>query len=70
MLDPDRQWVIDALEKDLLETNETPEELRAEAQRVRTEAAQAEWPMSRDGLSMYAANFELVAAERQAAEAA
>jgi hypothetical protein len=36
-LDPDHQWLTAALEKDMLESNQTPEELRAEAERVRGE---------------------------------
>ncbi len=61
------QWLTGALEKDLLETNQTSEELRAEAQRVRTEADQTDIDVIRDGLLMLAQNFELVAAERLAA---
>jgi len=65
------RWVVAALEKNLLETTQTAAELRAEAQRVRGEAAQAQ----RNGgsgkaLLMYADNVELVAAERKGAHAA
>jgi len=65
------QWVVDALEKNLLESTQTPAELRAEARRVRTEAAQAQGNGgSGKAFLMYADNMELVAAEREAAQAA
>jgi hypothetical protein len=61
-------WVVAALEKDLLETTHTPAELRADAERVRTEAAQAQANGgSGEAFLMYAANVELVAVERLAA---
>jgi hypothetical protein len=66
-LNPQDQWLIDGLEKELLETNQTPEELMAEAQRVRAEAAQRDIPVCREVLLMMAANYDLVAAERLAA---
>jgi hypothetical protein len=59
------QGLIDELEKDLLETNQTPEELMAEAQRVRAEVPQGDGEMHK-AFFMYAANLELVAAEREA----
>ena len=68
-VDEDHQWVLDALEKDLLETNQTPEELRAEAQRVRGEVPEGDGDIHK-AFFMYAANLELVAAEREAAQAA
>ena len=68
-LTDDHQWLATALEKDLLECNQTPEELRAEAQRVRAEAQDTDIAIHKAFL-MYAANLELVAAERQAAQAA
>lgn len=66
-LNPGDQRITDRLEQQILESNQSPEELRAEAQRVRAEAAQREFPASREALLMYAANLELVAAERLAA---
>jgi hypothetical protein len=63
------QWLTTALEKDLLECNQTPEELRAEAQRVRAEVPDGDAEIHK-AFFMYAANLELVAAERQAAQAA
>lgn len=63
------QWVVDALEKDLLETTQTPEELRAEAQRVRAEVPDGDAEIHK-AFFVYATNLELVAAERQAAQAA
>jgi hypothetical protein len=66
-LDDDHQWLTAALEKDLLETNQTPEELRAEARRVRAEAEQADMDCIREALLTMAANYEIVAAERLAA---
>ncbi len=66
-LDEDHQWLTAALEKDLLESNQTPEELRAEAQRVRAEAEQADVEVVREALLTLAANFESVAADRLAA---
>jgi hypothetical protein len=68
-LEPDHQWVTAALEKEMLESSQTPEELRAEAQRIRAEAQKREI-VDRKPMLMYAANLELVAAERQAAQAA
>jgi hypothetical protein len=66
-LKPEDQWLTTALEKQLLESNQTAEELRAEARRLRAEAAQRELKASRDALLAAAANYELVAAERLAA---
>ncbi len=63
-LDPDHQWLTAALEKDLLESDQTPEELLAEARRVRAEAAQREFKASSQALLMMATNYEIVAAER------
>jgi len=57
------------LEKQILESNQTPEELRAEAQRVRAEVPDGDAEIHK-GMLMYATNLELVAAERQAAQAA
>jgi hypothetical protein len=66
-LNPEDQWLIDGLEKELLETNQTPEELRAEARRVRAEAEQTDIKAYREVSLMMAANYELLAAERLAA---
>jgi hypothetical protein len=66
-LNPEDQWLIDGLEKAILESNQTPEEMRAEAARIRAEAAQREFKASREALLMAAANYELVAAQRLAA---
>jgi len=66
-LDPDHQWLTAALEKSMLESNQTPEELRAEAQRVRTEAEHADMDVIREALLTVAANFESVAVGRLAA---
>jgi hypothetical protein len=66
-LNPQDQWLIDGLEKDLLETNQTPEELMAEAQRLRDQAAETDIKAYREADLALAANYELVAAERLAA---
>jgi hypothetical protein len=66
-LNPEDQWLIDGLEKDLLETDQTPEELMAEAQRLRAMAAETDIKAYREADLMAATNFELVAAERLAA---
>jgi hypothetical protein len=66
-LNPEDQWLTAALEKDLLETNQTPEELRAEARRLRAEAEQRDIKVCREALLTMAANYEMVAAERLAA---
>jgi hypothetical protein len=66
-LDDDHQWLTAALEKQILESNQTPEELRAEAVRLRGEAEQRDIKACREALLTLAANFELVAAERLAA---
>jgi hypothetical protein len=68
-LTEDRQWLTTALEKDLLESNQTPDELREEARRVRAEVPDGDAEIHK-AFFMYAANLELVAAERQAAQAA
>ena len=64
MLDDDHQWLTAALEQQMLESNQTPEELQAEARRVRAEAEQADMNVIREGLLTLATNFELVAADR------
>lgn len=61
------QWLIDGLEKAILESNQTPEELMAEAQRLRAQAAETDIKAYRRVDLMMAANYELVAAERLAA---
>jgi hypothetical protein len=61
------QWVTEALEKELLESNQTPEELMAEARRLRAQAAETDIKAYREADLMAAANFELVAAQRLAA---
>ena len=61
------EWVTEALEKDLLEGNDTPEELMAEAQRLRAMAAETDIEAYRRADLMAAANYEIVAAERLAA---
>lgn len=66
-LNPEDQWLIDGLEKELLESSQTPEELRAEARRVRAEAEQTDIKAYREVSLMMAANYELIAAERLAA---
>jgi hypothetical protein len=66
-LNPQDQWLIDGLEKSILESNQTPEEMRAEAARLRAEAEQREFKASREALLTLAANYETVAAERLAA---
>jgi hypothetical protein len=66
-LDDDHQWLTTALEQEMLESNQTPEELQAEARRVRAEAEETDIKAVREGLLTLAANFELVAAERLAA---
>jgi hypothetical protein len=66
-LDDDHQWLTGALEQDMLASSQTPEELQAEARRVRAEAQETDIKVVREGLLTLAANFELVAAERLAA---
>lgn len=66
-LDDDHQWLTAALEKQLLESNQTPEELQAEAQRLRAEAEQTDIAPYREVCLTMAANYEIVAAERLAA---
>jgi len=66
-LNPQDQWLIDGLEKSILESKQTPEEMRAEAARLRAEAEQREFKASREALLTLAANYETVAAERLAA---
>lgn len=67
-LTDDRQWLTAALEKELLETDQTPEELTAEAQMVRGWAAEVEANGGdAKAFLMMAANIELVAAQRLAA---
>jgi hypothetical protein len=66
-LNPEDQWLTAALEKELLDSNQTPEELRAEARRLRAEAQQTDIKPYREVCLTMAANYELVAAERLAA---
>jgi len=66
-LDDGHQWLTAALEQDMFESNQTPEELQAEAQRVRAEAEQADVEVVREALLTLAGNFESVAADRLAA---
>ena len=66
-LKPEDQWLTTALKKQLLESKQTAEQMRAEARRLRAEAAQREFKAGRDALLAAAANYELVAAERLAA---
>ncbi|MGH2902858.1 MAG: hypothetical protein ACRDK7_04645 [Solirubrobacteraceae bacterium] len=66
-LNPGDQWLTEALEKDLLESNQTPEELRAEARRLRAEAEETDIKPYREACLTMAANYETVAAERLAA---
>jgi hypothetical protein len=66
-LDDDHQWLTAALERQILESNQTPEELRAEARRLRAQAAETDIKACREADLMAAANFELVAAQRLAA---
>ena len=64
-LEPDQQWVTAALERDLLECSQTPEELRAEARMLRGWAAQvAANGGGGQAFLMMAANYEAVAAAR------
>ncbi len=66
-LNPQDQWLIDGFEKSILESKQTPEEMRAEAARLRGEAEQRESNASREALLTLAANYETVVAERLAA---
>ena len=67
-LKPEDQWLIDGLEEPILESKkQTPEEMRAEAARLRGEAEQREFKASREVLLTLAANYETVVAERLAA---
>lgn len=66
-LDDDHQWLTAALEQEMLESNQTPDELRAEAQRLRAEAEQADIKAYREACLSTASNYELVAADRLAA---
>jgi hypothetical protein len=66
-VNPASQWIVEGLEKDLLDSNETPEELMVEAARLRAQAAETDIKAYREADLMAAANFELVAAERLAA---
>ena len=65
-LNPQDQWLIEGLEKELLESTQTGEELMAEAQRLRAQAAETDIKAYREADLMAAANYELVAAERLA----
>ena len=66
-VNPGDEWLTEALEKELLESNQTPAELRAEAARLRAQAAETDIKAYREADLMAAANYELVAAERLAA---
>jgi hypothetical protein len=67
-LDDDHQRLTAAPEKDLGESNQTPEELRAEARRLHALAAETDANGGGGkGFLMIAANYEIVAAKRLAA---
>jgi len=58
------QWLTAAMEQAMRESNQTPEELRAQARKLRAEAAETDVKGIREACLTMAANYELVAAER------
>jgi len=66
-LNPEDQWLTAALEKRMLESNQTAEALRAKARELRAEAAETDISGIREACLTMAANYEQVAAERLAA---
>ncbi len=66
-LTDNHRWLAGAMEKRIRESNQTPEELTAEARRLRAQAAQTDIKAYREADLALAANYELLAAERLAA---
>jgi hypothetical protein len=66
-LNPGDQWLTAAMEKAMWESNQTPAEMRAQARKLRAEAAEADIKGIREACLTLAANYEQVAAERLAA---
>jgi hypothetical protein len=61
------QWLTSAMEQQLRESTQTPEELRAQAQELRAEAEQTDIKGIRDAALALASHYEQAAADRLAA---
>jgi hypothetical protein len=61
------QWLTGAMEQQLRESTQTPEELRAQAQKLRAEAEQTDIKGIRDAALALAEHYEQAAADRLAA---
>ena len=66
-LNEEDQWLTAAMEKRIRESNQTPEELRAQARELRAEAEQTDINGIRDACLTLAAHYEQAAADRLAA---
>jgi hypothetical protein len=67
VLHEEDQWLTGAMEQQLRESTQTPEELRAQAQELRAEAEQTDIKGIRDAALALAAHYEQAAADRLAA---
>jgi hypothetical protein len=61
------QWLTDAMEQQLRESTQTPDELRTQARELRAEAEQTDIKGIRDAALALAAHYEQAAADRLAA---
>jgi|GEM_PF-6336013 hypothetical protein len=58
------QWLIGAMERRLRQSKQTPEQLRARASKLRTQAEQTDIKGIRDASLALAAHYEQAAADR------
>jgi hypothetical protein len=66
-LNEEDQWLIGAMEQQLRESTQTPQELRTQARELRAEAEQTDIKGIRDACLALAAHYEQAAADRLAA---
>jgi hypothetical protein len=67
VLHEEDQWLTGAMEQQLSESTQTPEELRAQARKLRAEAEQTDIKGIHDAALALAAHYEQAAADRLAA---
>jgi len=67
VLHDEDQWLTSALEQQLRESNQTPEELRTQARELRAEAEKTDIKGIRDACLTLAAHYEQAATDRLAA---
>jgi hypothetical protein len=67
VLHEEDQWLTSAMEQQLRESTQTPEELRTQARKLRAEAEQTDIKGIRDAALALAAHYEQAATDRLAA---